>query len=180
MDDQIAATLSERGISPLRTKVGWDVVCRHGDPTSVHDLLRVRAHQATSIVLMLTDKDDEELEASEGKVLNGATTRGLLALRHVLFAHRMDPDSGAGLNIDEKLRVVVQLSAPSKYVEAAQWTSSSGTEVVYPLDLSVFLNSLLFNCAQQPGPDLPRRRTHRAENGPHGRFGQGAPGDAQL
>ena len=32
------------GIVPARTKVGWDIICRVGDPRKVHDLIRVGAH----------------------------------------------------------------------------------------------------------------------------------------
>lgn len=173
MDEILKSTLAERGINPQRTCVGWDIICRHGDPTAIHDLVRVRAHEATCIVLMNTEKDTEEAESSGGKVRNGGTMRGLLALRHVLFANKGE---NGMLQDDAAIRIVVQLSEPSKYVEAAQWLNSRhpsnpnlnsnpnvkhsnltpastwrGQEVVMPMDLSVFINSLLFSCAQQPG-----------------------------
>ena len=42
------------------------VVCRIGDPTDPHDLFRVGAHRATSILVMLTDEDTQEEKDSEG------------------------------------------------------------------------------------------------------------------
>ena len=47
MDHIIGEALLERGISPRRTRIGWDVVCRIGDPSDPHDLMRVGAHRAT-------------------------------------------------------------------------------------------------------------------------------------
>ena len=84
MDDILGTTLAARGISPRRTKIGWDVICRHGDPTEVHDLVRAGAQHATAILLMLNELDEEELRASRGLIHNGGTTRALLALRHLL------------------------------------------------------------------------------------------------
>ena len=55
MDHLIGEALLERGISPKRTQIGWDVVCRIGDPTEPHDLLRVGAHRATSILVPRAD-----------------------------------------------------------------------------------------------------------------------------
>ena len=56
MDEALTDALAENSISPRRTQVGWDVVCRHGDPTSVHALVRVSAQDASSVVLMLSHK----------------------------------------------------------------------------------------------------------------------------
>ena len=56
MDEALTDALAENNISPRRTQVGWDVVCRHGDPTSVHALVRVSAQDASSVVLMLSHK----------------------------------------------------------------------------------------------------------------------------
>ena len=41
MDDALNAGLASRGIDSNRTRVGWDIICRKGDPTSIHDLIRV-------------------------------------------------------------------------------------------------------------------------------------------
>ena len=125
MDEALTDALAENNISPRRTQVGWDVVCRHGDPTNVHALVRVSAQDASSVVLMLSHKDLEESEGSGGKIQNGATIRGILALRHVLFSNctgetSMRPD----------LRVTVQLSAASTYVESAVFHSPRGEPLV--------------------------------------------------
>ena len=77
------------------------------------------------ILLMLDHKDLEESESSGGKIQNGATIRGILALRHVLFSNctgetSMRPD----------LRVTVQLSAASTYVESAVFHSPRGEPLV--------------------------------------------------
>ena len=52
MTDMINDAFSERCIKQKRTKVGRDVIFRVGDPTSAHDLVRVGAHEATSILIM--------------------------------------------------------------------------------------------------------------------------------
>ena len=57
--------------------VGWDIICRAGDPTNVHDLVRAGAQNATSIVMMLADKDQAEHSASRGLVNNGGTICGV-------------------------------------------------------------------------------------------------------
>lgn len=41
MDTEIRFALAERGIPTWSTQVGTNIVCRVGDPTSMHDLLRV-------------------------------------------------------------------------------------------------------------------------------------------
>ena len=56
----LAQTLSERGISPNRTKLGQNIICRIGDPTNVNDLIRVGAHRAAAILVMMTDQDQEK------------------------------------------------------------------------------------------------------------------------
>ena len=92
MDAQLGAAMAARGISPKRTKIGWDVVTRQGNPADVHDLIRVNAHKATSIITMVTVADEEEYTQSEKMVHNGATIRTVLALRHV----RRGPGGGGG------------------------------------------------------------------------------------
>ena len=143
MEEILTAALSERGISPRRTRIGWDVICRTGDPTSAHDMARVGTHDATSIVLMLTEKDQEGVDASEGKIQNAGTITGMLALRHVLLTGTTE--------LRDDLRVTVQLSAPSVYATTAAFTNARGEEVVKALDLSVVMNSLMFSCAITPG-----------------------------
>ena len=85
-EEILGAALAARGISPKRTRMGWDVVCRHGDPTDVHMLVRAGAQNARSIVVMLTEQDAHEAEVSGGMIQNGGTIAGLLALRHVLYS----------------------------------------------------------------------------------------------
>ena len=149
MDDILGTTLAARGISPKRTRIGWDVICRHGDPTEVHDLVRAGAQHATAILLMLNELDEEELRASRGLIHNGGTTRALLALRHLLYGWEGE------LNPD--LRISVQLSTPSSFVDAAgimsrhRGAGGAPKQLVQFRDLSKLLNSLMFACAVTPG-----------------------------
>ena len=176
MEEILGAALAARGVSPKRTKMGWDVVCRHGDPTDVHMLVRAGAQNARSIVLMLTEQDACEVEASGGMIQNGGTIAGMLALRHVLYSgdRPMDPD----------LRVSVQLSEPSRYCESAGITSQAGEPIVQFRDLSALLNSLMFSCAVTPGlskvllelinfegPALRARDAPQLRGGPDGAVG---------
>ena len=55
-------------------------MCRVGNPALVHDLIRVNAHKATSIMVMMTEEDAKETEDSNGKVMNGATLRTVSSL----------------------------------------------------------------------------------------------------
>ena len=48
MDEILRAGLLARGIVPARTCVGWDVICRNGNPTDIHDLIRVRICATTT------------------------------------------------------------------------------------------------------------------------------------
>ena len=105
MHVRLEQTLAERGINPARTKLGKNIICRVGDPTNVNDLIRVGAYRASAILVMMTVKDTEEEDESDGKIFNGATLRTCLALRNVLFtnkyseAHDINPD----------LRIVMQM-----------------------------------------------------------------------
>ncbi len=60
IDALLRDSLASRGISPLQTRVGLHIIVRMGDPTSVHDLVRVNAPAATSILTMMTDEDEKE------------------------------------------------------------------------------------------------------------------------
>ena len=111
IDALLEDTLTSVGISPKRTKVGWDVVVRMGDPTAIHDLVRVNAGAATSILVMMTEEDREQEEESGGKVVNGATIRTLLALRNVMCS---DFDNIQRFDEDD-VRIVVQLGT-TRYV----------------------------------------------------------------
>jgi len=183
MQDMISNTLSARGLSSARTKVGRDVICRVGDPTSIHDLVKVATMHASSILIMMTKGDKDEMDASDGKITNGATIRTLLAVRHVLFTaqrilgeelshdakYSTSNSSGKSasatvqtsktsgyyskpeIGMNKQLRIVVQLSAPCPFIEAAKFKDKNGKNVVFPVDLSMFLNSLMFTCTSQHG-----------------------------
>ena len=51
MDNALEEALEECGVPRAYARVGWDIVCRIGDPTDPHDLYRVAAHTATSILV---------------------------------------------------------------------------------------------------------------------------------
>jgi hypothetical protein len=57
MEEELSHALVERGISKRRTRLGYDIVCRHGDPTDIHHLERVGAHRASAIAIHLDPKD---------------------------------------------------------------------------------------------------------------------------
>jgi hypothetical protein len=183
MQNMLSVCLLERGISQAYCKVGRDIVCRVGSPTDIHNLVKVAAQHATSILIMMTEDDQNEFDSSNGAITNGATIRTLLAVRHVLFtAHRVlghemqqgvgaDKVQGPGkgdkastkgltklgsrvepsMGLNEDLRIVVQLSAPCPFINAACFMGMNGRQVVHPVDLSTFMNGLMFSCANQPG-----------------------------
>ena len=166
MHEELEQTMAERGIVPWRTKIGRDVICRVGNPTKVNDLLRVGAHRAAAILVMMTEYDQREETESNGRIFNGATLRTTLALRHTLFTNPYRSATNAEDNeaMNPDLRIVLQMQHPSDYVDAACWqhgtsisddgmgkTTTNGADVVLPMDLSLFLNSLMFKCAAQPG-----------------------------
>ena len=64
----LSTAMKERGIKPWRTKLGQNVVCRVGDPNNVNDLIRVGAHRAGAILTMMTERDIEEYEGSNGGI----------------------------------------------------------------------------------------------------------------
>ena len=147
MHDLLEQAFAERGINPRRTKVGQNIICRIGDPTNVNDLIRVGAHRAAAILVMLTSQDHDEEDASDGDIMNGATLRTTLALRHVLFTNRF----GKNDMLHPESRIVLQMTDPCLYVDAACFKDSQQNDVILPMDLSIFLNSLMFSCATQPG-----------------------------
>ena len=180
MHIRLANALQERGINPRRTKIGQNIICRVGDPTNVIDLIRVGAHRAAAIVVMLTDKDNEEEDYSDGAIQNGATLRCALALRHVVFGNRYSARDA----LHPELRMILQMTSPSKYVNAACFKNDAGNDVIMPMDLSVFLNSLMFSCATQPGlatvlldllnfegTSIRRRKAINLKSGPNDQYG---------
>lgn len=140
--EKMGEGLASRGIEPHEMVLGRDLMVRVGDATSAHDLMRVSADTALNILVMMTERDDEERDASGGKIQNGATLRTLLALRHVLFtsAH------------DSPIRnVVVQLARPCHHMASATFCDDGGRRLIRCMDLSLFMNSLIFSCAAQEG-----------------------------
>ncbi|CAK0796409.1 unnamed protein product [Prorocentrum cordatum] len=137
MENAIAHAFQERGICALRTRLGCDVVCRVGDPRSVVDLRRVCVQQAHAVVVQAGEGADTEKST-------GASIRTLMALRFALYTCQAAPAW-------DDLRIVVEMNQPSKVVSAAAFDAPGGGTVVHPLDLSVFLDSLLFACLGQPG-----------------------------
>ena len=79
MHIRLAQTLAERGILPWRTKLGRNIICRVGNPTNVNDLIRVGAHRAAAILVMMTEHDTKEEDESGGRIFNGATLRTTLS-----------------------------------------------------------------------------------------------------
>ena len=129
---------------------------------------------------MLTEQDQEEEDESDGKIFNGATLRCALALRHVLFTNPHSPE----LDVHPDLRIVLQMTSPSEYVDAVCFKHPNGNDVIIPMDLSVFLNSLMFSCAAQPGLAtillsildfegfaIRRRKAKNLRSGPNDEYG---------
>ena len=81
MKEKLAEGLASRGIEEDEMVMGRDLMVRVGDSTSTHDLMRVSADTALNILIMMTERDDEERDASGGKIQNGATLRTILAPR---------------------------------------------------------------------------------------------------
>ena len=69
--------------------------------------------------------------------------RVALAIRSLIFSNRS--------NLKKDFRVVLQLSHPSNCIDAACFANSKGENVMIPLDISLFLNTLLFKSAATPG-----------------------------
>ena len=111
-------------------KVGQNIICRVGDPCKLGDLMKVNAHRASSIMLMMTDYDAEERDRSNEQSINGCTLRTVLALRHVLFStnildktlqNMMAKMFGGAVKsyvkaLTNETRIVIQLEQPSKLI----------------------------------------------------------------
>ena len=172
----IQNTLDERGIQASRTKIGQNIVCRVGDPTNLNDLLRVGADKASAILVQVTESDDREETKSHGRIQNGTTIRVALAIRNTILQHHDNTDK-------TDVRVVLQLNKPSDFIEAACF-EHNGHEVMLPMDLSVFLNTLMFKSAAQPGlarvllqlfdfegSSIRRRKADNLRGGPYNELG---------
>jgi len=142
MKEKLAEGLASRGIEEDEMVMGRDLMVRVGDSTSTHDLMRVSADTALNILIMMTERDDEERDASGGKIQNGATLRTILALRHVLFTSANDSPTR---------NIVIQLARPCKHMASATFCDDGGRRLIRPMDLSLFMNSLIFACAAQEG-----------------------------
>ena len=182
MHVRLAQVLAERGINPKRTKLGRNIICRVGNPTNVNDLIRVGAHRAAAILVMMTEQDTKEEDESNGRIFNGATLRTTLALRQVLFTNPYD--EARGVTVFPGLRIILQMLHPSEYVDAACFVHPDGKDVVIPMDLSLFLNALMFKCAAQPGLSsilmsildfegsaIRRRKASNLRSGPKNAYG---------
>ena len=109
-------------------------------------MVRVAAHKAGAILIMMNDVDMAEEEASGGADLkNAATVRCVLALRNVLYS------DGDLSSFSPSLRVVVQLTRSCPFLDSAAFVAPDGHNSLYTQDLSKFVNSLLFFCANRPG-----------------------------
>jgi len=145
LEDSVRAAFSERGITGGRTLVGRDVVFRYGDPTLSHDLVRVRAQAAHAVCIQMNDVDVSEARERPRGADNSATIRTVLALRSVLYSQDSEGSFPPGL------RVVCQLSKPCSFLDATSFHSPDGHKVLWPQDIAVFVNAMLFYCATKPG-----------------------------
>ena len=93
----------------------------------------------------VTDGDLVEESVSNGEIQNGYTLRTGMALRSVVLSY--SPNG----KLNENLRIVLQMSSPCPFVQASGFTGPHGNPVMIPLDLSLFLNGLLFKSASHPG-----------------------------
>ena len=116
----LSNTLDERGIMPGRTKLGQNIVCRVGSPSNVNDLIRVGAHKASAILVQVTSDDLVEEDLSGGNIKNGATVRVALAVRNCVLANAPN----GVINAD--LRIVLQMSNPSQFVDAVCFKNAQG------------------------------------------------------
>ena len=151
MEEALKVGFATNNIKKKRTRIGRDVIVRVGDPTKTHDLVRVNAHRATSIAIMMTKQDEHEAAFSGGRTTNSATLRCLLAVRNIIMSFGEDTVGKAAVHFNKDLRVVCQLQSACPYIEAANFVTPSGDPVVFPLDISNYLNTLMFKCSTKPG-----------------------------
>jgi len=166
MASSLEAAFRARNISPWRTRLGKDVVLRFGDPTSAHDLVRVAAHRAAAVLVMMTEADAREAAADPGsRIPHSATLRTVLALRNVVFSN------GAHLAraFNPDLRVVVQLSdgglgdalsgggslgesgsVGGAILRGCSLPSPEGRDCLFAQDVTAAADALLFGCCGAP------------------------------
>ena len=82
--------------------------------------------------------DRVEDEESEGLVTNSATIRCVLALRNIVMSNGPEPAQ----TFTQNLRVIVQLSTECKFLDASSFLTPSGSSVLFPQDISKFINSV--------------------------------------
>jgi len=133
----VGNAFTERAINPQRTKIGRDVIFRKGDPSDNHDLVRVAAHKAVAICVMMNESDTEEQGIDEAAVSNSATLRTVLALRNIIFSNN------AGSDMTPGFRVVVQLSSECSYIRGCTFLAPDGHDCLFPQDLTKYVNSEL-------------------------------------
>ena len=107
--------------------VGWDVISRSGDTSNMHDLIRAGAVRATAIIIMVNEKDEEGNAATDRGVPNSATLATLLAVRQVLLSSAAAGMAGA---LHPELRVSVQLSEHSSFIDEAGFRNRAGERIV--------------------------------------------------
>jgi hypothetical protein len=152
MDTLLAEALSERGIDPRRTRIGKHIVCRIGNPTDPHDLLKAGAHRATSILCMMTELDKQEEKDTDGVIKGGATLTTLLALRHVMLKMVNPNDTKFWADFRCVVHTETSVTVCGKdYMEGAKFTNNAGKDVVHLVDLRAFVNTLMLTCTAQPG-----------------------------
>lgn len=62
----------------------------------------------------------------------------------------------------DKVRIVLQLTEQCKFTRAFEFRSpATNAKLVYPMDLSLFVNKLLFWCTAKPGASAARPTTLR-------------------
>mmetsp|Transcript_35074 Transcript_35074/g.45218 ORF Transcript_35074/g.45218 Transcript_35074/m.45218 type:complete len:848 (-) Transcript_35074:709-3252(-) len=146
MEDLVLASFQAVGISSKITKIGRDIIFRKGNPSLAHDLVRVGAQNATSILVMMTDEDKNENGDASGLTDNSATLRTVLALRNVILANGNPEET-----FNPNLRIVVELDSPCPFIDEAFFVTPTGRQVLYPQNLQRNINSILFYCASKPG-----------------------------
>jgi len=146
----IEISLIESGLYNQRGAViKDDIVVLHADPSRIHSMLLCGARRASSVLIMMNERDSLEMALSNSSCENGATTKTILSLRHILFTHVYDLAEsakkkhigGAG-TLNPKLRIVAQLSQPSSSIDAASFTDINGENIVHLLYANDYLSNL--------------------------------------
>lgn len=94
--------------------------------------MRVGAHTATSILVMLTEVDKEESGSSTGSTDHSASIRCVLALRNVIT-------SNGFAKFNSQLRIVVEMDSACAFIEEGGFVTPDGRQVLY---VSIFARRL--------------------------------------